>query len=135
MNKMECSTASHDADGMVTMLYEKIVTARKEHKCHECRGKIEKGSQYLIETYVWEGEVDRHKTCLDCLALRKSFFRDGFVYGEIIMSLQDHVNDCRGDISQAQIAALPSGARAMVCDMIEDYQSEIEEYEDNEYDR
>lgn len=44
--------------------------ARKQHKCCECRGVIERGEHYQLVAGLWSGEWDTFKTCLECSALR-----------------------------------------------------------------
>lgn len=48
----------------------KMHTARKQHKCDECCRIILVGERYERVFGVWDGEVDRYKTCPRCLALR-----------------------------------------------------------------
>lgn len=44
--------------------------ARKQHKCCECRGRIQIGETYERASGIWDGEPMRFKTCCDCAALR-----------------------------------------------------------------
>lgn len=46
-------------------------TARKEHKCVECRGTIFKGEAYYRFQGCWDGQWGDVKTCFDCQHLRK----------------------------------------------------------------
>lgn len=46
-------------------------TARKEHKCCECRGKILPGEKYNYHHGIWEGRAGSFKVCLECDAIRK----------------------------------------------------------------
>ncbi len=45
-------------------------TARKEHKCCECRGVIQAGEKYDYFSGKWDGEMSVFKTCSDCKLLR-----------------------------------------------------------------
>lgn len=45
-------------------------TARKKHRCCECRGAIQPGEQYNYHSGVWEGEPASFKVCIDCDVLR-----------------------------------------------------------------
>ncbi len=45
-------------------------TARKEHTCCECHGKIAAGEKYHKHHGIWDGEADTFKVCDDCEALR-----------------------------------------------------------------
>jgi len=117
---MECATVSVDVDDFCMTLREEQPTARKQHKCCECRRVIEVGEKYNIEITVYDGGIKRYKTCLDCMSIRDEFFKEGFYYGSTKWMLRDHINECGGDISESSIEALTPGARAMVCEMIED---------------
>jgi hypothetical protein len=44
--------------------------ARKEHKCCECRGIINKGEKYNKHHGIWDGEGSTFKVCSDCEELR-----------------------------------------------------------------
>jgi hypothetical protein len=50
---------------------EKIVKARKEHKCCECYRPIPVGTQYERITGKCCGDIDKYKTCLECMNIRK----------------------------------------------------------------
>ncbi len=45
-------------------------TARKPHKCFECRGEIAPGEKYHLFTGLWDGKWSSFKTCADCEDLR-----------------------------------------------------------------
>lgn len=45
-------------------------TARKNHRCIECRGVIERGEKYSLFKGVWDSP-STYKTCLDCEKLRQ----------------------------------------------------------------
>lgn len=46
-------------------------TAAKPHRCSECSLQINAGEQYEDVRGCWDGEIDRFKTCVRCLALRE----------------------------------------------------------------
>jgi len=117
---MECATVSVDVDDYCKRLKEEQPTARKQHKCGECRRVIEIGEKYNIEVTASDGGIKQYKTCLDCISIRREFFKGGFYYEGIIDALDEHVNDSGGDISESCLALLTPGARAMVCEMIEE---------------
>ncbi len=70
-------------DDPVTLLSDRRVTARKEHRCHECRRVIARGEGYSRETWIFDGEMDSAKTCAHCRAVRDVMHRTcgGFSYG------------------------------------------------------
>lgn len=129
---MECATVlcSMD-DGYATMLQEKIVKAIKPHKCCECRMVINPGEKYNIEVTVYDGDISRYKTCLDCMSLREVFFKEGFYFEMTKEMLWEHVMDCHGDISESSLKGLTPGARSMVCGIIEEAWERYDDDEDN----
>jgi len=52
-----------------------IRTARKQHKCTECRCTIEPGERYEVISGKWDGEFLRYKTCRKCISLRACITR------------------------------------------------------------
>lgn len=52
---------------------EKIVKARKEHKCCECERVIAKGQTYEYFSAHGDDQMFTFKTCLLCAELRESF--------------------------------------------------------------
>lgn len=65
---------------------EKIVKARKEHKCSECGGPINKGDEYEYTFGVWDGDAMSFHTCEKCSDLRASLQALGFCteYGNLL---------------------------------------------------
>ena len=45
-------------------------TARKEHKCYECRGAIRPGEKYRKHHGIWDGQPGDYKVCDQCEDLR-----------------------------------------------------------------
>lgn len=45
--------------------------ARKQHRCCECRGWIERGEIYERFEGIWDGEGLTFKTCPDCFDIRR----------------------------------------------------------------
>ena len=51
---------------------EKVVKARKEHVCCECKNQIKKGAKYsLFEGHWPDSGWQRFKTCMECDELRR----------------------------------------------------------------
>lgn len=46
-------------------------TARKAHRCGECRSTIAGGERYERVSAKWDGQVETLRTCGRCLALRE----------------------------------------------------------------
>ncbi|KAB2918507.1 MAG: hypothetical protein F9K29_08040 [Hyphomicrobiaceae bacterium] len=59
-----------DLDGP-SVFDERLVKAKKAHKCTECCGVILPGEMYLKTWGIWEGEAHTFKRCADCIDLVK----------------------------------------------------------------
>ena len=66
----------------VDVYNEVLRTARKTHKCTECKTKIEPGTQYWDEAYLMDSEWYKSKICLDCKALHLYVHWVAFKYEE-----------------------------------------------------
>lgn len=53
-----------------TFYSREIRTARKQHQCEECSGKIFPGEKYEYVSGLWEGSFSVFKTCERCVDLR-----------------------------------------------------------------
>ncbi len=51
-------------------------TARKDHKCCECRGTILAGEKYHKHHGIWDGSASTFKVCEDCESLRAEVDKD-----------------------------------------------------------
>jgi hypothetical protein len=119
MNGGGCGCVWIDDSNGPDFIVEKTPTARIEHKCGECERVISPGETYEKATGCWDGRVSTHKTCGDCLSIRKSFFCKGWEYGALWERLADHINDMRGEISSECILPLTPDAREGVFELIE----------------
>lgn len=54
-----------------TFYEQRIVCARKPHKCDECCRAIPKGCQYEYTSGLWDVYFDTFKTCMACVAARQ----------------------------------------------------------------
>lgn len=72
---------------------ESIRTARKEHKCVECRKIIPKGEKYNILTGKWDGEMSSYKMCLTCREIESklSCGGGGVVFGTLWYEIRESV--------------------------------------------
>lgn len=67
-------------------------TARKIHRCEECKREIPKGSQYRREAGKYDGNLYCIKTCEVCAEIRDAFTCDdgaGSEYGSLWSDLTD----------------------------------------------
>lgn len=99
----------------------KITKARNAHKCTECGQPIDLGTEYEYVTGRWDGDDHTYKTCSDCLSLRRQFFSRGYYYEMLWENFWEYVDGIGAEIPESCIAVLPPGARAKVCEMIEDW--------------
>lgn len=119
MSEQPCSCIYVDDSYSPEFINERTPVARIEHKCGECDRIIKPGEKYESATGCWDGEVSTHKTCTDCLSVRKSFFCNGWQYGVLWEMLADHINDMRGEIASDCILPLTPDAREGVFELIE----------------
>lgn len=126
---MDCACVSVCVDDYAETLTKANVTARKEHRCCECRKTIYPGESYEYYKGTFDGDIFVQKTCIDCISVRDTFFCDGFYYEQLWDDMWEHIRDCAGEISEKSISALTPVAREKVCEAIEE-EWEYEE-EDN----
>jgi len=81
------------ADGYNEMFKAKIVKARKEHKCGECRRQISKGENYHKAGGRYDGDWWSSKQCLHChqAAQLLIMYCGGFLYDHVWEDLEDHI--------------------------------------------
>ena len=127
---MDCACIHIDAEGSVDCQTTKMVKARTLHACHECKIVIHPGDTYELDKGLWEGAWYTSKTCLDCLSIRNVFFCGGWIYGEVIYRLKEHIAESEGQVSSGCILELTKGARERVFKIIEEvwaYKSKAED--------
>lgn len=81
----DCSCVLDCSDGFSQ---EKLVKARKQHRCCECGDIIKKGEEYQVASGCWDGSWDRFKTCAFCVKLRNTYCPGGYIYGELAETLE-----------------------------------------------
>lgn len=86
-----CPLSSYDdGDGSAECYDQRIVTAKKLHKCTECGEDIPSGSRYEYTKGLWEGSWSVFKTCLSCREIRDHFACDGYLFGQLWSDLADN---------------------------------------------
>lgn len=60
-----------DCDEYPEFYDERVVKARKLHKCCECHIPIPIGVEYQRIVGKWDGQLSTFKTCMQCAAARK----------------------------------------------------------------
>ncbi len=119
MIEMKCAcTINIDYDGESSFHKQKIQTARKKHRCYECLKDIQPGEKYEYVSGVWDGDLLVYKTCLDCKSIRDTFF-DSWIYTNVWDNFQDEFGYYDSIVPESCIAELTPGARARVCEYIE----------------
>lgn len=70
---------------------DKIVVARKAHRCSECRHTIKPGERYEQFDGCWDGRWDHYKTCETCLEIREQVMNheDCFRFTEVWQMAED----------------------------------------------
>jgi hypothetical protein len=86
-----------DSDGYCDIWRETNPTARKPHRCYECRGTINPGEAYKRVDYVHRSEAGSYKTCRRCEAVRQRIHEV-----EIARGCRDHESWCpTGQLQEA----------------------------------
>ena len=82
-----------EADEMCAFWKTSIKTARKVHRCAECRKEIQPGQKYESLSYVFDGAFHHEKKCLICTEIRDAFLEDGCTYcsGDMWSEIRDSV--------------------------------------------
>lgn len=70
---------------------EKIVTARKPHKCCECRRVITVSARYELASGKCDGRIFSATTCLLCSEIRDAFVCGSFQFGKLWESIDDNI--------------------------------------------
>ena len=77
------SVSDYDYD-QPELYKDKIVKARKEHKCCECGERIAIGERHEHAKGKWDGNWDSYRTCLFCTKLRAELCCfGGWIFGEL----------------------------------------------------
>lgn len=80
---MNDSCVCVDVDDGPEFYSDTMPTARKEHKCGECREIIRVGEKYEKCVGVWDGSFNTHKTCMPCVHIRSEYFECGWNFGAV----------------------------------------------------
>ncbi len=51
---------------------ERVVRARKQHRCCDCYRRIAPGTEYMRCSGMWDVYVSTHHRCLDCVELAEA---------------------------------------------------------------
>ena len=82
---------SMDYDATNEFYAEKVVTARKPHKCCECGDVIATGTQYERASGKADGAIFTAHSCLPCREIRRAFCCGGWVFEELWESVREEL--------------------------------------------
>ena len=88
-------------DGYNEFSNSRIVKAKKQHRCYECREPIVIGERYRYHVAKFEGDFSTTKTCRRCEYLRHeiskkeielgcAYHESWAPYGEVVSSLKEY---------------------------------------------
>jgi len=88
-----------DHDESYSTISDKIVKARKQYRCGECRADILPGEQHECYKGAFDGKIHTHRTCLTCVGIRKKImcgWTFDFVYDDIHDAIDENpkLADC-----------------------------------------
>ena len=110
MSDCNVCIGGYDFDGYIEMFEQKVIRARKEHKCNECRRVISKGAECERTSGKWEGEFSTDHTCMDCVNIREAFRCDepmalGMLWADIDAVFGEVTTGCVARIETASAKA------------------------------
>jgi hypothetical protein len=79
----------HGYEGWNEFFVQKVVKARKQHKCVECRRGIKIGERYENSSGKYDDCFFRDHTCLICAEIREAFVCGSFTFGELYPSIKE----------------------------------------------
>lgn len=85
-----CIGGDYDEGESCELFNSRVIVARKDHLCCECKEPIRKGDSYHFERGKWEGEFSSFKTCRECAEIRTIFSCGG---GFLYRSLWDQMRE------------------------------------------
>jgi len=85
-----------DYDGSYEFYEQEIRTARKTHRCIECRREIPVGEKYERVAGKFDGDFFSDCTCMPCAEIAEAFYCDG---PRIAHCLWDDMDAVMGDLT------------------------------------
>ena len=92
MSESFCEVSLGDSDdGEACEFYaERIVTARKDHRCAECQEPIRVGDQHHVTSGKYDGEFFSDRFCEACWEIAAEFSEDGSrMFGVVWSTFRD----------------------------------------------
>ncbi len=129
---MECARICAWGEYEATTLYQCVIQARKEHVYCECGRKINKNERYECYKLIYDGEISRFKTCLDCISLRDAFF-DSWSFTNIWNDFHEYIDEANGDeINWSALSKLTDPAQDMAFEYIGMVRGKMNDGEEDE---
>lgn len=90
---MSCADVclDHGADGFNEFYAERLVVARKVHRCCECGAGIAAGERYERATGKSDGSIWSQATCTLCVEIRSAFVCGSCVFGQLWESIEEEM--------------------------------------------
>lgn len=86
----ECAcSCDYDFDLPEFFRTNRIKSAKVEHECCECEGKIERGQPYMKCVGKWEGEIDTFNICSSCCAIGTDLLGGCWSFGDMWNRIQE----------------------------------------------
>lgn len=99
----------------------KVVSARKEYRCEECNEKIPPGTQYELYKGAQDDHIFTIRTCLDCVSIRESFFKQGIVqFGMVLEEVRENIRELDGEIDSKCLIPLTPKAKEKIFQYIKE---------------
>lgn len=103
-----------DIEDPVELIEQKIVKARKEHTCMECKGGINSGDKYEVQKYKSNGDFVIHRICSSCLEIREAYLNNGYYYGMI----WENMRECYDDIPLSDFETFSPETQQKILEMM-----------------
>lgn len=123
---MKCSKISCDDYDGPSVFTQKVVKARKLHKCCECKRAIVPGEKYLREQGKWDDTWESFKTCKECYEIRKAFC-ESYLYGQLYFAIFESLRDGDGAIDEDALLGLSPKAFEKIQKVIEEVWESVNE--------
>lgn len=85
-----CLSMDYDS-GANDFYHTQYPTARKPHRCCECRGTIQPGERYERVSGKSDGDVWTVKSCGRCAEIRDAFVCGAWVFGELWEHIEEYM--------------------------------------------
>lgn len=104
------TSCSCDADDGPTVYRTSTPTARRAHRCDECKGVIQPGERYTTAFGIWEDGGATFKTCGDCTGLMQwakahvpcICWAHGLIHQSVIDAAAEWDSECPGLLAEAR---------------------------------